>query len=323
MLSRTRWNFLITYSAKRLESGKIFLIVWRFFIFSINESLYEQLVKFNLSAFLFEFDLHLISKGRKYNFSRTNEVFEDLVDMPIKLFPLRSESAALLASFSRKAGPVLFVFACLFSPAVYGQQTDAKDAPVIVQPGAPGEATKKLPDSTRAKLPPASKKDVEFMQGMIHHHAQAVEMVELMDVRTGNKKLLLLGSRIRQSQSDEINFMKRWLATRGEKTLPEVPKLDDMNMSGHSHHHQAHTLMPGMLTTAQMEALKNASGAEFDRLFLTGMIQHHKGALVMVEELFKTSGAGQDAEIFNFATDVDSGQRAEIKIMQTLLEDKP
>ena len=81
--------------------------------------------------------------------------------------------------------------------------------------------------------------------------------------------------------------------------------------------------MPGMLTTAQMEALKNASGAEFDRLFLTGMIQHHKGALVMVEELFKTSGAGQDAEIFNFATDVDSGQRAEIKIMQTLLEDKP
>jgi uncharacterized protein (DUF305 family) len=79
-------------------------------------------------------------------------------------------------------------------------------------------------------------------------------------------------------------------------------------------------LMPGMLTAGQMYELKKASGKEFDRLFLSGMIQHHNGALIMVEDLFATAGAGQDAELFNFATDVDSGQRAEIKIMQTMLE---
>jgi uncharacterized protein (DUF305 family) len=82
-------------------------------------------------------------------------------------------------------------------------------------------------------------------------------------------------------------------------------------------------LMPGMLTPEQMEALKKATGAEFDRLFLTGMIQHHKGALVMVKDLFDTAGAGQDAELFNFTTDVDSGQRAEIRIMQNMLGEKP
>ncbi len=82
------------------------------------------------------------------------------------------------------------------------------------------------------------------------------------------------------------------------------------------------TLMPGMLTPEQMEALRNAKGAEFDKLFLTGMIQHHNGALIMVKDLFDTAGAGQDAELFNFATDVDSGQRAEIRIMQSMLEKK-
>ena len=90
-----------------------------------------------------------------------------------------------------------------------------------------------------------------------------------------------------------------------------------MDMSTH------HMLMPGMLSEKQMDALKKASGEEFDQLFLKGMIQHHGGALVMVKDLFDTSGAGQDAEIFNFATDVDSGQRAEIRIMQTMLGEKP
>jgi uncharacterized protein (DUF305 family) len=90
-----------------------------------------------------------------------------------------------------------------------------------------------------------------------------------------------------------------------------------MDMSGHQ------MLMPGMLTPKQMDALRKAKGAEFDRLFLTGMIQHHGGALVMVRDLFDTAGAGQDAELFNFATDVDSGQRAEIRIMQNMLGEKP
>jgi uncharacterized protein (DUF305 family) len=155
------------------------------------------------------------------------------------------------------------------------------------------------------------------MQGMIMHHAQAVEMTALIESHTTNKDLRLLGVRISHSQSDEINFMKRWLTARGEplsQPMPDMPNMDkSMDMSQHQ------MLMPGMLTPKQMEALRKAKGEEFDRLFLTGMIQHHNGALIMVKDLFDTAGAGQDAELFNFTTDVDSGQRAEIRIMQTML----
>ncbi len=211
---------------------------------------------------------------------------------------------------------------CFFSLTVCGQQTDTNDSPVIVQPGAPGQPTRKLPSTTRAILPPDSSKDVEFMQGMIMHHAQAVEMTALIEARTENKEIRLLGARISQSQSDEMNFMKQWLEVR--KLPISMPMPANMNMPGmdmSQHKHQM--LMPGMLTPKQMESLEKARGNEFDRLFLSGMIQHHNGALLMVKELFGTAGAGQNAELFNFATDVDSGQRAEIKIMQTLLGEKP
>ena len=199
---------------------------------------------------------------------------------------------------------------------VCAQQTD-RTAPVIVQPGAPGQPTRTLPATTRATLPPLSPADVQFMQGMIMHHAQAVEMTALIESHTTNKDLRLLGARISHSQSDEINFMKRWLAARGEplsQPMPDMPGMDkSMDMSQHQ------MLMPGMLTAKQMEALRKAKGEEFDRLFLTGMIQHHNGALIMVKDLFDNAGAGQDAELFSFATDVDSGQRAEIRVMQTML----
>lgn len=191
--------------------------------------------------------------------------------------------------------------------------------PVVVRPGVPGEPSKVLPPDTRPLPPPLSKKDIEFMQGMIHHHAQAVEMVALMEGRTTNKELRLLGARISQSQSDEMHFMKRWLAARGQPTEMKMAGMDMSGMSGHEHHMMGQMLMPGMLTAEQMAALKASSGAEFDRLFLTGMIQHHGGALTMVKELFETPGSGQDAELFTFATDVDSGQRAEIRIMQKML----
>jgi len=199
---------------------------------------------------------------------------------------------------------------------VCAQQSD-RTAPVIVQPGAPGQPTRTLPATTRATLPPLSPADVQFMQGMIMHHAQAVEMTALIESHTTNKDLRLLGARISHSQSDEINFMKRWLAARGEplsQPMPDMPGMDkSMDMSQHQ------MLMPGMLTAKQMEALRKAKGEEFDRLFLTGMIQHHNGALIMVKDLFDNAGAGQDAELFSFATDVDSGQRAEIRVMQTML----
>jgi uncharacterized protein (DUF305 family) len=157
---------------------------------------------------------------------------------------------------------------------------------------------------------------------MIMHHAQAVEMTALIESRTENKELRLLGARISKSQADEMKFMRRWLEARGEPVSPPKHDMPGHDMPGHdmSGHH---TLMPGMLTPKQMDALRKAKGAEFDRLFLTGMIQHHNGALIMVKELFETAGAGQDADLFNFATDADSGQRAEIKIMQTMLGEKP
>jgi uncharacterized protein (DUF305 family) len=196
------------------------------------------------------------------------------------------------------------------------QQTDPA-APVVVQPGAPGKPSKTLPSSTKGTLPPRSQKDVEFMQGMIMHHAQAVEMTALIPSHTENKDLRSLGAKISSSQSDEIRFMQRWLAARGESISMSMPGMPDMDKSG-----QPMALMPGMLSPEQMEALRNAKGAEFDRLFLIGMIQHHNGALIMVKDLFDTAGAGQDADIFNFATDADNTQRAEIKIMQSMLEKK-
>jgi uncharacterized protein (DUF305 family) len=221
-------------------------------------------------------------------------------------------------------GVLLSVGACLgffcssglISAALWAQQTDPA-ASVVVQPGAPGKPSKTLPPSTKGALPPRSPADVEFMQGMIMHHAQAVQMTALIGSHTENKELHLLGARISSSQSDEIKFMKRWLAARGEAVSMAMPGMPEMDRSG-----QSMALMPGMLTAEQMEALRKAKGAEFDRLFLTGMIQHHGGALTMVKELFDTAGAGQDADLFNFATDADNSQRAEIKIMQSMLEKK-
>jgi uncharacterized protein (DUF305 family) len=188
------------------------------------------------------------------------------------------------------------------------------NAPVVVQPGAPGKPSKRLPSSTTAKLPPRSQAEVEFMQGMIMHHSQAVEMTALISSHTENKDLRLLGARISSSQSDEIKFMKRWLAARGESISMPMAGMQNMG-SGH-----AMPLMPGMLTPEQMDALRKAKGIDFDHLFLAGMIQHHNGALTMVKDLFDTAGAGQDADLFDFATDADNTQRAEIRIMQAMLE---
>jgi uncharacterized protein (DUF305 family) len=206
------------------------------------------------------------------------------------------------------------VLAIFFSSVTLAQQADSPK-PAVVQPGAPGEPTKKLPSSTRATPPPRSPAEVQFMQGMIFHHSQAVEMTALIPSHTQNKNLRTLGARISNSQSDEIKFMKRWLAARGESIPSTMPDMPGMDMSN-----DKMPLMPGMLTPEQMEALRKAKGSEFDHLFLVGMIQHHNGALTMVKDLFNTAGAGQDAELFNFATDADNTQRAEIHIMETMLE---
>jgi uncharacterized protein (DUF305 family) len=229
---------------------------------------------------------------------------------------LRREGAPKVSSACGVVVPAWLVMniAVLSLPVVVrAQQTDSQK-PVVVQPGAPGAPSKTIPSSTRAVLPPRSKADVEFMQGMIHHHAQAVEMTAMIASHTPNKDLRSLGARISSSQADEIKFMKRWLAARGESVPKPMQSMPGMDM------HDTMPLMPGMLTPKQMEALQQARGAEFDHLFLVGMIQHHNGALTMVKDLFDTAGAGQDAELFNFATDADNSQRAEIRIMEAMLK---
>src|SRR5580765_5776190 len=234
----------------------------------------------------------------------------------MKPFHLAKPKLSLVLRIARRS--ILIIAGALAVPSalpVFAQQSDSP-APVV-QPGAPGQPTRTLPLSTRATLPPRSPKDVEFMQGMIMHHAQAVEMTALIPSHTQNTELRTLGVRISRSQSDEIKFMKRWLAARGESVSMAMPAMAGMDMARHPM-----PLMPGMLTAEQMEAMRKAKDAGFDRLFLAGMIQHHGGALIMVKDLFDTAGSGQDAELFSFASDVDSGQRAEIRIMQGMLETK-
>src|ERR1700757_1845244 len=209
---------------------------------------------------------------------------------------------------------VVGAFTVFFSLPASAQQKDSA-APVVVQPGAPGKPSKTLPPSTKGTLPPRSQADVQFMQGMIMHHEQAVEMTALIPSHTGNKDLQSLGARISSSQSSEIKFMQRWLAARGEPTSMAMPGMPDMDRSG-----RPMALMPGMLSLEQMDALRKAKGVEFDHLFLNGMIQHRNGALTMVKDLFDAAGAGQDADLFDFATDADNTQRAEIKIMDSMLE---
>jgi uncharacterized protein (DUF305 family) len=235
-----------------------------------------------------------------------------LHDLSRKRRFLSARAFALAGSVLLVAGAPADFFCSTARAQQTGPQRTNQKAPVVVQPGAPGQPSRKLPPSTTAKLPPLSQADVDFMQGMIMHHAQAVEMTALIPSHTQNKELRTLGARISHSQSDEIRFMKHWLAARGEPVSMPMPA--GMGMS------HPMPLMPGMLTPEQMDALGKAKDAEFDHLFLTGMIQHHGGALTMVKDLFDTAGAGQDAELFNFATDVDSGQRAEIRIMQAMLE---
>ena len=201
-------------------------------------------------------------------------------------------------------------------PTALAQKEAPAATSVVVQPGAPGEPSKTLPPSTRPTVPPLSQADVAFMQGMIMHHSQAVEMTAMIPSHTENKAVKSLGAKISSSQMDEINFMKRWLLARHEPVSMAMPDMPGMDISGQT------APMPGMLTAEQMAALRRAKDAAFDRLFLTGMIQHHNGALIMVKDLFYTPGAGQDADLFNFATDADNTQRAEIRIMQGMLENE-
>ena len=182
--------------------------------------------------------------------------------------------------------------------------------PPIVQPGAPGEPSRTISAADASDLAGIrfSEADVNFMQGMVSHHAQALEMTALVAGRSGRDAMRRLAQRIELSQEDEITMMQEWLRSRGQA----VPAMD-------AHHAPGWEPMPGMLTGEEMDRLAAAQAVAFDRLFLELMIKHHRGALTMVENLLDQRGAAQDSQLFAFTSDVTSDQSAEIDRMDAML----
>lgn len=202
---------------------------------------------------------------------------------------------------------------------------DTTDAPVVIQPGAPGSEGTVIEDANELSLGLGThtEADIAFMQGMIHHHAQALEMVDLMEGRTNARDLIMLGKRIDISQVSEIKLMANWLKDVGA----DVPMMADpgyakMDHGDHASHNMSGSMdmMPGMLSPDQMRQLRDSEGTEFYRFWLTFMIQHHEGALTMVENLFNEPGAGQNQDVFHFASEVDIDQRIEILRMRQMLQ---
>jgi uncharacterized protein (DUF305 family) len=189
----------------------------------------------------------------------------------------------------------------------------------VVQPGAPGEAGRELTDEEAARVEPPehTSADTAFMQDMIVHHQQALEMAALVDDRTERDDLSLLAERITVSQEGEIERMEQWLIDRDE----DPPDRDSDGSGGDGGDHPEH-LMPGMATAAQLDQLEAARDTAFDQLFLELMIAHHQGALTMVADLY-SAGGGLEPEADRFARDVEADQNIEIRRMQDLLAALP
>jgi uncharacterized protein (DUF305 family) len=166
---------------------------------------------------------------------------------------------------------------------------------------------------------PHTEADVHFMAGMIPHHAQAVKMAALVPARSSRQDVRILAERMAVAQGDEIALMRQWLRDVGETVPPADATHHHMSHGGMSHA----MLMPGMLTDEEMAQLEAANGVAFDRLFLTFMIRHHEGALIMVNDLFAAAGAAQDDFIYKFASDVFADQTTEIHHMQRILAQLP
>ncbi len=201
----------------------------------------------------------------------------------------------------------------------------AQNAPASIRPGAPGESSR--PAAEAQDAPRYAEADVQFMQGMILHHAQALDMTALVPERSTNRALRTLAERIEVSQTDEIAWMQRWLQDRHE----DAPMVGMVMHHGAGHGEgrthgepEAHPmLMPGMLTPDEMVQLAAATGPAFDRFFLQYMIRHHEGGLIMVANLLATEGGAQAPEVFRIATDIDADQRADIDRMHAMLDVPP
>lgn len=221
--------------------------------------------------------------------------------------------------------------ACLVAVLAFGQPTQDASPPIF-QPGAPGSPSRIITAEEAVDLGRSTwtDDDVRFMQHMIVHHAQAVEMVALLEVQGSSPVIQALGRRIAMGQASEIALMQEWLRSRGQPL--EAAGMGG-GMGGHDAHagHAGHMqsmaasddqpVMPGMLSPRQMRELAAAKGPEFDRLFLQGMIQHHQGALDMVEALLSQPDSANDPSLSDFTTSVVADQSAEILRMQSLLSE--
>jgi uncharacterized protein (DUF305 family) len=231
----------------------------------------------------------------------------------------------------RRSSPVTIVAGLLAINVLAAcRSTTPAPAPSDVRPATEGQTSRPAApaagvDRGRHRYTEA---DVRFVQRMIGHHAQALAMTALVPARTSRDDMRLLAERIEVSQRHEIGLMRRWLTDRHE----EVPSADEhhehqqhLDPSADSAHAMGHheAPMPGMLTPEELRRLAAATGTEFDRRFLELMIRHHEGALTMVAELLATNGAGQETDVFRFASEVDADQRAEIARMRTLLGTLP
>jgi uncharacterized protein (DUF305 family) len=192
-------------------------------------------------------------------------------------------------------------------------RSSASSAPQAApQQGNTAAMAKAKADSARY---PYTEADIHFMSGMISHHAQAIAMARWAPTHGASPSVLTLCNRIINAQQDEINLMQMWLRDRRLPVPQASPNGMKMMMNGMEHT----MLMPGMLSEEQMKQLEQSKSGEFDRLFLTFMIQHHRGAVSMVKELFDTYGAGQDELVFKFASDVNIDQTTEITRMEKML----
>jgi uncharacterized protein (DUF305 family) len=216
-------------------------------------------------------------------------------------------------AFTRTTFVALTLAACQSAPKTTPGIVMAPGAGVVTAGSARAIADA---DKAAAQFAPA---DVEFMQGMIPHHAQAVIMARWAETHGAREDVKILCRRIAVAQTDEIHLMRNWLAERRQEVPDSTSTKHVMKMAGMTHE----MLMPGMLTDEQMKALDAARGSEFDRLFLTGMLGHHRGAIAMVRELFAHGDAGHDDTVFRFASDVEADQTAEIHKMELMLETVP
>jgi uncharacterized protein (DUF305 family) len=200
--------------------------------------------------------------------------------------------------------------AMLVTACASGRMNATTDPPSAMGPEA--AVARARADSMRL---PYTKADIDFMSGMISHHAQAIKMASWAPTHDASQALMRMAERIVVGQADEITLMQSWLRDR----LQPVPEADPAGMKMKMGDMEHVMLMPGMLTEEQMKQLDAARGKEFDRLFLTYMIQHHRGAIDMVRQLFNSHGAAQDETVFKFANDVEIDQSEEIQRMQQML----